>query len=103
VSTMRHASEMAEQQVQAILRVEAELQAIAAAVREITDLNLEMESAANEQSDVSESINQNVIEISRSAEQTSQDAQETASIAGDLLVMAETLRQTIEQFRLAGR
>ncbi len=103
VGTMRHASEMAEHQVQAILRVEAELQAIAAAVREITDLNQEMECAANEQSDVSESINQNVIEISRSAEQTSQDAQQTASIAGDLLKMAESLRQTIEQFRLAGR
>jgi len=100
VGTMRHASEMAEEQVQAILKVETELQTIAAAVREITNLNQEMESAANEQSEVSESINQNVIEISRSAEQTSGDAQETARIAGDLLAMAETLRGTIAQFRL---
>ncbi|MBE02403.1 MAG: methyl-accepting chemotaxis protein [Euryarchaeota archaeon] len=100
VETMRHASDMAEQQVQAILKVETELQTIAAAVREITDLNQEMESAANEQSEVSESINHNVIEISRSAEQTSNDAQETARIAGDLLAMAETLRATIAQFRL---
>lgn len=100
VATMRHASEMARQQVQAILNVESELQTIAAAVREITGLNQEMESAANEQSDVSESINLNVIEISRSAEQTSGDAQETARIAGDLLGMAETLRKAIEQFRL---
>jgi methyl-accepting chemotaxis protein len=92
---------MAEQQVSAILTVESELQTIAAAVREITDLNQEMESAANEQSDVSESINHNVIEISRSAEQTSGDAKETARIAGDLLAMAETLRKTIEQFRLS--
>ena len=86
--------------VEAILKVESELQSIASAVREITSLNQEMESAANEQSDVSEVINQNVIEISRSAEQASTDAQETADIAGDLLVMAETLRETIEQFRL---
>ncbi|MFO7995472.1 MAG: methyl-accepting chemotaxis protein [Marinobacter sp.] len=100
VATMRHASGMAEQQVSAILGVESELQAIAAAVREITDLNQEMESAANEQSDVSESINHNVIEISRSAEQTSEDARETARIAGDLLAMAETLRKAIDQFRL---
>ncbi|NVD35797.1 methyl-accepting chemotaxis protein [Marinobacter lutaoensis] len=100
VETMRHASDMAEQQVQAILKVETEVQTIAAAVREITDLNQEMESAANEQSEVSESINHNVIEISRSAEQTSNDAQETARIAGDLLAMAETLRATIAQFRL---
>ena len=101
VATMSHASDMARQQVEAILKVESELQDIASAVREIASLNLEMESAANEQSDVSEAINQNVIEISRSAEQASTDAQETANIAGDLLVMAETLRETIEQFRLA--
>ncbi|MGO1748938.1 MAG: methyl-accepting chemotaxis protein [Marinobacter sp.] len=101
VATMRHASDMAGDQVDAILKVETELQSIASAVREITSLNQEMESAANEQSDVSEAINQNVIEISRSGEQASTDAQETADIAGDLLVMAETLRKTIEQFRLA--
>ncbi|NWO06198.1 MAG: HAMP domain-containing protein [Alteromonadaceae bacterium] len=101
VGTMRHASEMAEEQVNAIMKVEHELQTIAEAVREITTLNEEMESAANEQSDVSESINQNVIEISRSAEQTSNDAQETARVAADLLAMAETLHNTIEQFRLS--
>jgi len=101
VATMRQASDMAGDQVDAILKVESELQSIATAVREITSLNQEMESAANEQSDVSEAINQNVIEISRSAEQASTDAQETAGIAGDLLVMAEALRETIEQFRLA--
>jgi len=100
VAIMRHASDMTGHQVEAILKVESELQSIASAVREITSLNQEMESAANEQSDVSEAINQNVIEISRSAEQASTDAQETADIAGDLLVMAETLRKTIEQFRL---
>ena len=103
VATMRHASEMAQSQVQAILKVESELQTIAGAVRQITDLNQEMESAAEEQSAVAESINHNVIEISRSAEQTSGDAQETSRIAGELLAMAETLRRTIEQFRLAGR
>ncbi|MBW4936128.1 methyl-accepting chemotaxis protein [Marinobacter sp. F4206] len=101
VGTMSHASEMAEHQVRAILRVESELQTIALAVRQITDLNQEMESAANEQSEVSESINHNVIEISRSAEQTSQDAQQTSRIAGDLLAMAENLRQIIGQFRLS--
>ncbi|WP_417546008.1 methyl-accepting chemotaxis protein [Marinobacter sp.] len=100
VAIMHHASDMTGHQVKAILKVESELQSIASAVREITSLNQEMESAANEQSDVSEAINQNVIEISRSAEQASTDAQETADIAGDLLVMAETLRETIEQFRL---
>jgi methyl-accepting chemotaxis protein len=50
---------------------------------------------------VSDAINQNVIEISRSAEQTTLEAQQTAQIAAELLVMAENLRQTIGQFKLA--
>ncbi len=100
VSTMREASELAERQLEAIFTVETELQTIANAVREITELNQQMENASNEQSVVSESINHNVIEISRSAEQTSNDAQETARIAEELLQMAQALRQTIEQFKL---
>ena len=100
VSTMREASELAESQLEAIFTVETELQTIAEAVREITELNQQMENASNEQSVVSESINHNVIEISRSAEQTSNDAQETARIAEELLQMAQALRQTIEQFKL---
>jgi len=101
LSTMRGASDQASQQVDAILKVRAELKTIAQATREITSLNQEMESAANEQSNVSDAINQNVIEISRSAEQTTLDAQQTAQIAAELLVMAENLRQTIDQFKLA--
>ncbi|UQG61327.1 methyl-accepting chemotaxis protein [Marinobacter sp. M3C] len=101
LSTMRGASDLASQQVDAILKVQAELKTIAQATREITSLNQEMESAANEQSNVSDAINQNVIEISRSAEQTTLEAQQTAQIAAELLVMAENLRQTIGQFKLA--
>ena len=101
LSTMRVASDRANQQVDAILKVQAELKIIAQATREITSLNQEMESAANEQSNVSDAINQNVIEISRSAEQTTLEAQQTAQIATELLVMAENLRQTMGQFKLA--
>jgi len=101
LSTMRGASDRANQQVDAILKVQAELKIIAQATREITSLNQEMESAANEQSNVSDAINQNVIEISRSAEQTTLEAQQTAQIATELLVMAENLRQTMGQFKLA--
>jgi methyl-accepting chemotaxis protein len=100
LSTMRGASDRASQQVDAILKVQAELKTIAQATREITSLNQEMESAANEQSNVSDAINQNVIEISRSAEKTTLEAQQTAQIAAELLVMAENLRQTIDQFKL---
>ncbi|MEL7399639.1 MAG: methyl-accepting chemotaxis protein, partial [Pseudomonadota bacterium] len=66
----------------------------------ISDLNEQMEQAANAQSQVAETINGNVREISQSAEQTSTDAQQTARIAEQLLSMANTLQETVGQFRL---
>jgi len=100
LGTMQHASSLAGDQVQAILHVENELQTIAGAVREITALNQQMEHASDEQSKVSEAVNGNLAGISQSAEQTSRDAQETAHIAAELLGMAQTLRETINQFKL---
>ncbi|SDU36616.1 methyl-accepting chemotaxis protein [Halopseudomonas salegens] len=100
VDTMEQASSRAGQQVESILQVESELQTIATAIREITELNQQMENAADEQSKVSEAVSGNLEEISQSAEQTAQDARETERISADLLAMAEALRETINQFRL---
>lgn len=100
VTIMQHASELATDQVESILAVATELQHIAAAVRDISDLNQQMENAANEQSQASEMINGSVLDISQSAEQTSGDAHDTARIAEELLHTAEELRSTIAQFRL---
>ena len=100
VQIMGQASEMAQSQVEAILAVSQELAQIAEAVRNISDLNEQMEQAANAQSQVAETINGNVREISQSAEQTSTDAQQTARIAEQLLSMANTLQETVGQFRL---
>lgn len=100
VQIMGQASEMAQNQVQAILAVSQELAQIAEAVRNISDLNEQMERAANAQNLVAETINGNVREISQSAEQTSNDAQQTARIAEQLLTMANALQETVGQFRL---
>lgn len=100
VSTMQHASGLASEQVAGMLRVESELQTIASAVREITQLNQQMENAADEQSKVSEAVSGNLAGISQSAEHTSDDAQETARIAAELRSLADELRSTINQFQL---
>ena len=100
VQIMDQASGMAKEQVDSILAVAEELKGIALSVRQISDLNMQMESAAREQSEVSEAINGNVIDISKSAETTSADAQRTARIAESLLDMANSLQDTVGQFKL---
>lgn len=100
VAMMEKASNNANMQTEAILHVASELIHITESVNEINGLNNQMESAATEQSAVSESINGSVIEISRSAEITSKDAQKTARIAESLLKMANELHKTIEEFKL---
>lgn len=100
VQMMETASSNANAQTESILHVASELSHIAESISLISTLNNQMESAATEQSNVSESINGNVIEISRSAETTSQDAQKTARIAEALLQMATQLHQTIDEFKL---
>lgn len=100
VTIMGQASDMAQQQVESILAVSQELAQIAEAVRNISVLNEQMEQAANAQNLVAETINGSVGEISQSAEQTSADAQQAARIAEQLLSMANTLQETVGQFRL---
>lgn len=100
VRMMETASTNANIQTESILHVASELAHIAESISLINTLNNQMESAATEQSNVSESINSNVIEISRSAETTSHDAQQTARIAEQLLKMATELLKTIDQFTL---
>ncbi|RYV02623.1 methyl-accepting chemotaxis protein [Shewanella sp. OPT22] len=100
VQIMDKASGFAQQQVSAIQTVAEELKNINDSIDEICELNAQMETAASEQSHVSESINANVIDISQSAETTSIDAESTAEIANKLLGMADKLEQSAMQFRL---
>jgi methyl-accepting chemotaxis protein len=100
VEIMGSASGMAQQQVASIQSVAGELQQIAEAVRNIRDLNVQMETAASEQSQVAESINCNVVDISESAQLTSNEAQQTAQVTESLLQMAGQLQSTVDQFKL---
>ncbi|WP_243637348.1 methyl-accepting chemotaxis protein [Parashewanella curva] len=100
VSVMNTASSLAKQQVASIQSVAVELKQISDAVNEICELNAQMETAAAEQSEVAESINNNVIEIANSTETTSKDAENTAEIAEHLLDMASQLEKSAKQFKL---
>ena len=100
VDIMGRASDFAQQQVSTIQTVAEELKHISNSIDEICELNAQMETAASEQSQVSESINTNVIDISQSSETTSKDAESTAEIANKLLEMADKLEQSAMRFRI---
>ncbi|WNO10778.1 methyl-accepting chemotaxis protein [Teredinibacter sp. KSP-S5-2] len=100
VTIMSRASSHAEQQVQVIMTVAEELRGISQVVGSISKLNAQMEVAASEQCQVAESINQNINDISHSAEITSGDAKKSAAVAEQLLGLANKLQTTVSDFKL---
>lgn len=72
---------------------------ITTAVTAISEMNMQIATAAKEQTTVAEEINQNVIIISHVAFDTAKAAQETTETSHILADMAKNLRSTISQFK----
>ncbi|NOX09563.1 MAG: methyl-accepting chemotaxis protein [Gammaproteobacteria bacterium] len=73
---------------------------IAGEVAAITDMNTQIASAAEEQSAVTEEINQNVANIKEVADQTSAGAQQTASASAELARLSAQLQSLMGQFKM---
>lgn len=76
------------------------LQVIAAAVATITDMNAQIAAAAEEQSAVSEEINNNIVNISHAAEATAEGAKTTSNESENLARMAHQLSQLVQAFKI---
>ena len=76
------------------------LTSITRAVSQIADMNSHIATAAEEQSAVSEDINQNVVSINTLANQAAATAEQAAASSQDLERLAGQLQQTISQFRI---
>ena len=76
------------------------LDAITDAISAIHDMNTQIASAAEEQSAVTEEINQNVVTIARVAEETATAAQKTTDTGGELAALAMELHELISQFHI---
>lgn len=76
------------------------LHVIAAEVATINSMNLQIATAAEEQSAVSEEINRNITRISSIADNTSSGATQTAHSSEDLLRLTAELRGLVSQFKL---
>ncbi|MNN93321.1 Methyl-accepting chemotaxis protein CtpH [compost metagenome] len=76
------------------------LQRIAGAVNLITEMNLQIASAAEEQSSVSEEINRNIEAIRDVTQSLSGQAEQSAQVSHQLNEMADYQRRLIGQFRV---
>jgi methyl-accepting chemotaxis protein len=76
------------------------LEQIRAAVSTITQMNIQIASAANQQVAVSAEINQNVSNINDAVAHSSDSAAQIAEASSELAMLSARLQQLLGQFRL---
>ncbi|WPC03259.1 methyl-accepting chemotaxis protein [Pseudomonas benzenivorans] len=100
VSSMHSSHRQAQGSVEQVEQAVAALQRIGQAVSVITDMNLQIASAAEEQSSVAEEINRNVASIRDVTEAISSQADESAQVSQNLNRLANHQQSLMDQFRV---
>jgi len=76
------------------------LQSISDSIVQISDMNIQIASASEEQSQVAEEINRNVVGINEIGEHTAAGAKQTASASEALSMLAEQIKGLVGQFKV---
>ncbi len=76
------------------------LNQITTSVARITDMNVQIASAAEEQGIVAEEINRNIIKIRDIADQSSLGSQQTSTASNDLAALADNLQRRVQAFKV---
>jgi methyl-accepting chemotaxis protein len=76
------------------------LETISTSVNDIHDLNVQIASAAEEQSSVAEEINHSIVNINHVSEQAAAGAQQTSTASNDMAKLAEQLKQLVARFKI---
>ncbi|KMN24314.1 chemotaxis protein [Pseudomonas helleri] len=100
VSSMGNSHRQAQGSVEQVGQAVTALQQIGEAVTVITDMNLQIASAAEEQSAVAEEINHNVATIRDVTESLSGQANESARVSQSLNSLANQQQNLMDQFRV---
>ncbi|MDP2746668.1 MAG: methyl-accepting chemotaxis protein [Pseudomonas sp.] len=100
VSTMHSSHRQAQGSVEQVEQAVAVLQRISQAVSVITDMNLQIASAAEQQSSVAEEINRNVASIRDVTETMAGQADESAQVSQNLNRLANQQQKLMDQFRV---
>jgi len=100
VTVMQNSRVQTGKQVEQTQAASRALEAILAAVGEITEMNLQIASAAEEQSAVAEDINRNVVNIGQAANGVHEQADQASRAGGHLSELAERQRQLAARFKV---
>ncbi len=100
VIAMEQGQDKAQHSVEKAKSVGASLDKIAQAVSSINDMNLQIASAAEEQTAVSEEINRNVVNINEIANETAENTEQTNLTSESLAKLAIELQGLVAHFRL---
>jgi len=97
---MQSGREDAENSVSRAAEAGKSLDDIASAVRTITDMNVQIASAAEEQAAVTEELNSNITQIQNLANQSEDGSRQTADASQDLARLASELQMGLGQFKV---
>jgi len=100
VSVMIDSQDLARHSVNEAARAGASLEIITAAVGSISDMNIQIASAAEEQSCVAEEMNNNITSVNSISEQNATAATQTTSSSEELSRMAAHLQDLILRFKV---
>ncbi|WP_416740794.1 methyl-accepting chemotaxis protein [Pseudomonas sp. NFX71] len=98
VVVMQQSSEQVESSVEQARRAAAALDAISRRVNQITEMSLQIASAVEEQSTVSEDINRNISRIRSACEVTVSEGRQSQANSEDVAGLAGDLRQLAQEF-----
>ncbi len=101
VKVMEMGRAKAEESVEQAAKAGEALQAITGVVDNIRSMNIQIASAAEEQSSTAEEINRNIVNISEVAQETAGGSQQTASASDELARLASDLQNQVGKFKIA--
>jgi methyl-accepting chemotaxis protein len=100
VAVMEGGSSQAQLSVQQATQAEASLEVVTKAVATINDMNMQIASAAEEQSAVSAEINRNIHNISQVSDETAQGVQRSTELSGSVTGESNQLLALMKKFRV---
>ncbi len=100
VAAMDHSREKASGATEQASKTGDALSTIAEAIGRINDMSIQISSAAEEQSVVSDEISRNVVQISSMTEQSSAGAKQTSVAGSDLARLASDLQGLVARFKV---
>lgn len=98
---MERGTEQAQVSVEKSRQAGDVLRQIIASVEQINAMNTQIATASEQQSSVTEEINQNIINISDISDQTAAGAEQSNVATRELASLAETMRLEVERYRIS--